>query len=93
MVIDSLCVQTNGYAIDFDDWHAEVHGTLPYSRLLKRDDNMRKFLQSIPLPKYIFTNADRKHADTCLAIMGVADLFEVGPSMTPLTSWLELCLL
>ncbi|BDA41297.1 probable suppressor of disruption of TFIIS [Coccomyxa sp. Obi] len=66
----------NGYTIDFDDWHAEVHGTLPYSRLLKRDDRMREFLQSIPLPKYIFTNADQKHADTCLELMGVADLFQ-----------------
>ena len=66
-----------GYQIDFDDWHAAVHGTLPYHRLLKRDKGLRQLLQSIPLPKYVFTNADRKHADTCLELMGVADLFEV----------------
>lgn len=71
------CTQANGYSIDFDDWHAEVHGTLPYSRLLKRDERMREFLLSIPLPKYIFTNADQKHANTCLDLMGVADLFQV----------------
>ncbi len=70
-------MQANGYSIDFDDWHAEVHGTLPYDRLLKRDNQLRKFLESIPLPKYIFTNADQKHAETCLDIMGVADLFKV----------------
>ena len=54
-----------------------MHGTLPYSRLLKRDDQLRALLESIPLPKFIFTNADQKHAETCLDLMGVADLFQV----------------
>jgi FMN phosphatase YigB (HAD superfamily) len=70
-------LQANGYQIDFDHWHDAVHGTLPYDRLLQRDEKMRRFLQGIPLPKFIFTNADRKHADRCLGLMGVADLFEV----------------
>lgn len=66
-----------GFQMDFDDWHAAVHGALPYRRLLKRDEGLRQLLQSIPLPKYVFTNADRKHADICLELMGIADLFEV----------------
>ena len=66
-----------GFQIDFDDWHAAVHGALPYQRLLKRDEGLRQLLQSIPLPIYVFTNADRKHADTCLELMGIANLFQV----------------
>ncbi len=55
-----------------------MHGTLPYEELLRRDEPMRSLLQSIPLPKYVFTNADQAHADRCLRLMGIADLFEVG---------------
>ena len=69
----------HGYQIDFDDWHAYVHGTLPYERLLAEDSAMRALLQSIPLPKYVFTNADRAHAERCLRLMGITDLFQVSP--------------
>ena len=70
--------QANGYQIDFDDWHAAVHGTLPYEQMLHEDTAMRQLLQSIDLPKYVFTNADIKHAETCLRLLGIADLFQVG---------------
>ena len=70
-------MQANGYQIDFDDWHAAVHGTLPYERMLHEDKPLRKLLQSIDLPKYVFTNADCKHAETCLRLLGIADLFQV----------------
>lgn len=69
--------QANGYHIDFDDWHAAVHGTLPYDRMLREDKAMRQLLQSIDLPKFVFTNADSKHAETCLRLLGIADLFQV----------------
>ena len=69
----------NGYQIDFDDWHAYVHGTLPYEEFLGEDSAMRALLQSIPLPKWVFTNADRTHAERCLRLMGIADLFQVRP--------------
>ena len=74
-----LYVQANGYQIDFDDWHAAVHGTLPYEQMLHEDKPLRKLLQSIDLPKYVFTNADCKHAETCLCLLGIADLFQVRP--------------
>ena len=70
-------MQANGYQIDFDDWHAAVHGTLPYERMLHEDKAMRELLQSIDLPKYVFTNADTKHAEICLRLLGIADLFQV----------------
>ena len=69
--------QANGYQIDFDDWHAAVHGTLPYEWMLQEDKAMRQLLQSIDLPKFVFTNADSKHAETCLRLLGIADLFQV----------------
>ena len=72
--------QANGYQIDFDDWHAAVHGTLPYERMLHEDKAMRELLQSIDLPKYVFTNADTKHAEICLHLLGIADLFQVKAS-------------
>lgn len=70
-------MQANGYQIDFDAWHAAVHGTLPYKRMLKKDLPLRQLLESIALPKYVFTNADTKHAEICLALLGIADLFQV----------------
>ena len=75
--INVLHPQANGYQIDFDDWHAAVHGTLPYERMLHEDKAMRELLQSIDLPKYVFTNADTKHAEICLRLLGIADLFQV----------------
>lgn len=65
-----------GTKIDYDDWHTHVHHALPYSQLLRPDPAMRALLQSVTLPKYIFTNADRKHAEICLKLMGLEDLFE-----------------
>ena len=73
-------MQANGYQIDFDHWHAAVHGTLPYERMLHEDKPLRQLLKSIDLPKYVFTNADSKHAETCLRLLGIADLFQVGPA-------------
>ena len=48
-----------GHSIDFEDWHREVHGRLPYAELLSRDDALRAMLNSIEAPKWVFTNADQ----------------------------------
>lgn len=42
---------------------------------MQRDVKLKEILDSIPLPKYIFTNADRRHADTCLHLLGLSDCF------------------
>ncbi len=34
-------------------------------------------VQAIQQPKWVFTNADRLHAERCLSLLGIADLFEV----------------
>ena len=35
-------------------------------------------MQAMPGRKWVFTNADRKHAQTCLRLLGIEDCFEVG---------------
>lgn len=68
-----------GYSIDADAWHAYVHGRLQYGKHLKPDPELRAMLTSLPQYKagrvFIFTNADDKHADACLAAMNIRDLF------------------
>ena len=70
-------LQVQGYKIDYEDWHHDVHGSLPYQDLIHKDPELRQILQSLPYPKFIFTNADIKHAQTVLGILGIDDLFEV----------------
>ncbi|KAG0568554.1 hypothetical protein KC19_6G028300 [Ceratodon purpureus] len=65
---------TEGYYVDHDDFHKYVHGRLPY-HLLRPDSVLRSLLQSMPQPKYIFTNADKVHAEVVLRKLGVEDLF------------------
>lgn len=52
-----------------------MHGRLPY-HLLRPDPILRNLLQSMPQPKYIFTNADKIHAAVVLKKLGVEDMFE-----------------
>ena len=47
---------------------------------------MRSFLEAIKLPKYIFTNADIKHAEICLQLMGLDNVFDVRLSVSCLES-------
>lgn len=65
-----------GYKVDYDHWHDTVHGTLAYEDLLKPDPKLKQLLDSINLPKWIFTNADRKHAVKCLDLLGLSDCFQ-----------------
>lgn len=43
---------------------------------LQPDPALRALLDSIPLPKHIFTNADRRHAERCLSLLGIRDCFD-----------------
>lgn len=71
-----VLLQAAGHTVDFDDWHAYVHGTLPYEEYLKPDPKLKGILDSIPLPKYVFTNADIKHAERCLKLLGLRCCFK-----------------
>uniref|UniRef100_A0A0E0AN58 Uncharacterized protein n=1 Tax=Oryza glumipatula TaxID=40148 RepID=A0A0E0AN58_9ORYZ len=64
-----------GYDFDYDDFHACVHGTLPYEKL-KPDPVLRHLLLSLPQRKIIFTNSDKAHAATVLKKLGLEDCFE-----------------
>lgn len=63
-----------GFRYDFDDWHASVHGRLPYN-LLHQDPVLRTMLHSMPQRKFVFTNGDRNHAAQVLKALGLEDCF------------------
>lgn len=64
-----------GYEFDNDEFHAYVHGRLPYE-VLKPDPVLRNLLISMPQRKIIFTNADKAHASQVLSRLGLEDCFE-----------------
>ncbi|KAJ7977765.1 Haloacid dehalogenase-like hydrolase (HAD) superfamily protein [Quillaja saponaria] len=64
-----------GYEFDNDEFHAYVHGRLPYEKL-KPDPVLRNLLLSMPQRKIIFTNADHTHAVQVLNKLGLEDCFE-----------------
>ncbi|GLU07139.1 hypothetical protein SLE2022_241070 [Rubroshorea leprosula] len=64
-----------GYEFDNDEFHAYVHGRLPYDTL-KPDPVLRNLLLSMPQRKIIFTNADKAHALAVLSRLGLEDCFE-----------------
>ncbi|PON88801.1 Pyrimidine 5-nucleotidase [Trema orientale] len=79
-----------GYEFDNDEFHAYVHGKLPYDAL-KPDPVLRNLLLSMPQRKLIFTNADTAHATRVLNRLGVEDCFEgiicfetLNPPLEPL---------
>lgn len=64
-----------GYEFDNDEFHAYVHGRLPYETL-KPDPILRNLLLSTPQRKIIFTNGDKAHALKALSRLGLEDCFE-----------------
>ncbi|KAK7278103.1 hypothetical protein RJT34_23128 [Clitoria ternatea] len=64
-----------GYEFDNDEFHAYVHGRLPYQKL-KPDPVLKNLLLSMPQRKIIFTNADHAHAVQVLNRLGLEDCFE-----------------
>eukprot|EP01025_Chloroclados_australasicus_P055567 TRINITY_DN6759_c0_g2_i1.p2 TRINITY_DN6759_c0_g2~~TRINITY_DN6759_c0_g2_i1.p2 ORF type:complete len:276 (-),score=29.31 TRINITY_DN6759_c0_g2_i1:363-1190(-) len=55
-----------GYPIDMHEWHAFTHWQLPYNSYIHPSPQIQRILQQIDVPKFIFTNADRKHTQFCL---------------------------
>ncbi|KAK9055353.1 hypothetical protein SSX86_026436 [Deinandra increscens subsp. villosa] len=64
-----------GYDFDHDDYHRFVHGRLPYE-FLKPDPVLRSLLNSIPLRKVIFSNANEAHVAEVLGRLGLEDCFD-----------------
>ncbi|MFS7977056.1 putative pyridoxal phosphatase [Helianthus anomalus] len=68
-------IRAIGYDFDYDEYHSFVHGRLPYENL-KPDPVLRSLLLSLPIRKFIFTNADKIHAAKVLSKLGLEDCFE-----------------
>ncbi|KAK1434860.1 hypothetical protein QVD17_00614 [Tagetes erecta] len=64
-----------GYDFDHDDYHSFVHGRLPYE-YLKPDPVLRSLLNSLPIRKVIFSNANEAHVSEVLSRLGLEDCFD-----------------
>lgn len=64
-----------GHEIDPDHYHAFIHSSLPYRMHLTSDPRLKRVLDTIPITKYVFTNANRAHAERCLEMTGLAGCF------------------
>jgi pyrimidine 5'-nucleotidase len=62
------------YKVDTDEYLAYVHD-LPLEKFINPDPELRKILLSLPQRRWIFTNADDKHAARVLNILGIQDCF------------------
>ena len=59
---------------DIETYFSKVHPQNEADEL-QPDLNLRPYLESIPLPKIILTNAPKEHAERVLNKLGIADLF------------------
>jgi putative hydrolase of the HAD superfamily len=62
------------YNIDPNEYLEYVHD-LPLEKYLQPDPSLRSLLQSIPIPRWIFTNSDSKHVQRVLEILRIEDCF------------------
>jgi pyrimidine 5'-nucleotidase len=63
------------YHVDAEDYLAFVHD-IPLEKFIRPDPNLRTLLLSLPQRRWIFTNADRNHANRVVNILGLADCFD-----------------
>ena len=62
---------------DTDPGHyLEFVHRVPLARYLRPNQMLRTILESIPVPKVIFTNGSRQHSTAVIEELGVSDLFE-----------------
>jgi putative hydrolase of the HAD superfamily len=60
--------------IDEEDFLTFVHD-IPVDEMIKRDPELESALNAIDAPKYIFTNADTRHAGRVLKALGIENCF------------------
>lgn len=63
------------HQVDADDYLAYVHD-LPLDQYIAPSPELRQMLLSLPQPRWIFTNADDRHARRVLAVLGMEDCFD-----------------
>ncbi|PKN90612.1 MAG: pyrimidine 5'-nucleotidase [Chloroflexi bacterium HGW-Chloroflexi-6] len=86
------------YPLDKADFLAFVHD-LPLSEYIAPDPGLRAVIQAIPARKFIFTNADSRHAERVLRALALEDCFEgvidilaVSPYCKPMPESFEIAL-
>jgi len=62
------------HQVEPDDYLKFVHD-LPLNDFLEPDPILRDLLKTLPQDLWVFTNADRRHADRVLNELGISDLF------------------
>ena len=62
------------HQVEPDDYLKYVHD-LPLKDFLEPDPVLRDLLKTLPQDLWVFTNADRRHADRVLNELGISDLF------------------
>ena len=62
------------HQVDPEDYLSYVHD-LPLETYLQEDQLLKEQLSSLPQQRWVFTNADHKHAKRVLAALGIADQF------------------
>ena len=77
------------YSVNIQEYLQFVHN-VPVEDKIKPDIKLKSFLKSLPFPKYIFTNADVKHANRVLKAMqledeiqGIIDILAMEPYCKP----------
>ena len=63
------------YQIDADDYLQFVHD-IPLQDYIKPDPNLKEMIQSLPYRKFIFTNADSRHAERVLNALKLDNCFD-----------------
>lgn len=66
----------NDFQIETSEYDRFVDGGLNLEGLLHRDEELRKWLQSLHGSRWIFTNAGKGHAERVLRLLGIDDLFD-----------------
>lgn len=62
------------FNVDADDYLDFVHD-IPLCDYLQPDPELKRMIESLPLRKFIFTNADAKHAQRVLKELGLENCF------------------
>jgi putative hydrolase of the HAD superfamily len=63
------------FAVDTEDFLAYVHN-LPVQEMIQPNPNLRAILLSLPQTRWVFTNADDKHAARVLSALRIEDCFQ-----------------
>ena len=63
------------YDVNADDYLTFVHD-LPLENFIHPDPSLRTLLLSLPQRRWVFTNADDKHANRVLNILGISGCFD-----------------